>query len=46
VLSRITPLLAPGGLIYAGHSESFTHASDVVRPGGRTIYRAANGAAP
>ena len=46
VLSRITPLLAPGGLIYAGHSESFTHASDVVRPCGRTIYRAASGAAP
>lgn len=40
VLGRIAPLLASGGLIYAGHSESFTHAQDVVWPCGRTIYRA------
>lgn len=41
VLRRIAPLLAPDGVIYAGHSESFGHAADVVTPCGRTTYRAA-----
>lgn len=41
VLERIAPLLAPAGRLYAGHSESFQHALDVVTPCGRTIYRAA-----
>ncbi len=40
VLRRIAPLLAPGGRFYAGHSESFAHALDLVQPCGRTIYRA------
>jgi chemotaxis protein methyltransferase CheR len=40
VLQQIAPLLAPTGRLYAGHSESFSHAADVVRPCGRTIYRA------
>lgn len=40
VLARIAPLLAPGGLMFAGHSESFTHALDVVTPSGQTTYRA------
>lgn len=40
VLSRIAPLLAAEGRLYAGHSESFSHAPDVVQPCGRTIYRA------
>ncbi len=40
VLARIAPLLAPGGVLYAGHSESFTHALDVVTSCGRTTYRA------
>jgi chemotaxis protein methyltransferase CheR len=43
VLSRMAPLLAPGGLLFAGHSESFGHAQDLVVPCGRTIYRAAPG---
>lgn len=42
VLSRIAPLLAPGGLMFAGHSESFTHAQDLVTSCGRTTYRATN----
>lgn len=42
VLSRMTPLLAPGGLLFAGHSESFAHAQDLVVPCGRTVYRAAS----
>jgi len=41
VLGRIVPLLAPGGLLYAGHSETFTHAADLVVPCGQTTYRAA-----
>ena len=49
VLQRIVPLMAPGGVLFAGHSESFTHAHDIVEPCGRTTYRAAGrtrGAAP
>ena len=42
VLQRIAPLLAPDGRLYAGHSESFNHASDLVVPCGRTIYRPAS----
>ncbi|MBW3550301.1 MAG: chemotaxis protein CheR [Proteobacteria bacterium] len=45
VLRRIAPLLGPEGLLFAGHSESFTHAHDLVVPCGRTTYRAA-GAVP
>jgi chemotaxis protein methyltransferase CheR len=41
VLLRIVPLLAPGGILFTGHSESFNHALDVVLPCGRTMYRAA-----
>ncbi len=44
VLGRIAPLLAPGGLLFAGHSESFGHAQDLVVPCGRTTYRAASSA--
>jgi len=41
VLRRITTTMAPDGLLFAGHSESFSHAQDVVASCGRTIYRAA-----
>jgi chemotaxis protein methyltransferase CheR len=41
VLRRIAPLLGPNGVLYAGHSESFGHAADLVTPCGRTTYRAA-----
>jgi chemotaxis protein methyltransferase CheR len=41
VLQQIAPLLAPGGQLYAGHSECFHHAQDLVTPHGRTVYRAA-----
>ena len=46
VLQRIVPLLAPEGRFYAGHSESFHHALDLVTPCGRTIYRAATPGTP
>ena len=38
VLERMTPLLAPDGLLFAGHSESFLHANYLLRPCGRTVY--------
>lgn len=38
ILSRIMPLLAHDGLFFAGHSESFFHAADLLRPLGRTVY--------
>lgn len=41
VLTRIVPLLADDGLLFAGHSESFFHAADLVRSCGRTVYRRA-----
>lgn len=38
VLERMVPLLTADGLLFAGHSESFLHAADLVRPCGRTVY--------
>lgn len=38
ILRRFAPLLRPDGQLYAGHSESFAHAADVVRSRGRTVY--------
>lgn len=44
ILSRIVPLLARDGLFFAGHSESFFHATDLLVSCGRTVYRRAPGA--
>ena len=38
ILSRFAPLLGPNGLLFAGHSESFNHASKLFRLRGTTIY--------
>jgi chemotaxis protein methyltransferase CheR len=38
LLRRMAPLLRDDGLFFAGHSESFFHAADVVRACGRTVY--------
>ncbi|MBI4986897.1 MAG: chemotaxis protein CheR [Rhodocyclales bacterium] len=38
ILKKFVPLLRPDGLFFAGHSESFLHASDLVRSLGRTVY--------
>jgi chemotaxis protein methyltransferase CheR len=38
ILARFAPLLAPGGLLFAGHSESFQHANKIFRLRGKTIY--------
>jgi chemotaxis protein methyltransferase CheR len=39
VLQRIARVLAPDGLLFAGHSESFLHAADLFKPVGKTVYR-------
>ena len=38
ILGRIMPLLARDGLFFAGHSESFFHAADLLQSRGRTVY--------
>ena len=43
VLERVADRLAPGGLYFAGHSESLLHAADLFEPCGRTVYRLARG---
>lgn len=44
VLARFKPLLRQDGLMFAGHSESFTHATDLFRSLGRTVYERADAA--
>jgi chemotaxis protein methyltransferase CheR len=39
ILRKMVPLLAGDGLFFAGHSESFFHAGDLIKPVGRTVYR-------
>lgn len=39
LLARLMPLLSDDGRLFAGHSESFFHAADLVRSCGRTVYR-------
>jgi len=43
VLERFAPLLRADGLLFVGHSEVLTHAADLYRPCGRTVYRLAAG---
>jgi len=38
ILKRFVPLLRLEGRLYAGHSESFMHAADLLRSIGRTVY--------
>ncbi len=45
ILERQMPLLASDGLFFAGHSESFLHCADLMRPCGRTVYRRTGAAA-
>jgi chemotaxis protein methyltransferase CheR len=42
ILKKFVPLLHPDGLLYAGHSESFLHATDLFRSLGRTVYERAD----
>jgi len=41
ILSRMVPMLEANGLFYAGHSESYFHATHLIQPIGRTVYRLA-----
>lgn len=38
ILERFAPLLKPGGLMFAGHSENFTYLTKVLRLQGQTVY--------
>ena len=38
ILQKLAPLLHPHGLLFAGHSECFVHAADIVRLRGKTVY--------
>lgn len=43
ILKRFVPLLRSEGLMFAGHSESFSHAVDLFRNLGRTVYGRVDG---
>ncbi|WDD95976.1 chemotaxis protein CheR [Burkholderia sp. FERM BP-3421] len=44
VLSRFEPLVKPGGLLFAGHSENFTYVTQAFRLRGQTVYELARDA--
>jgi chemotaxis protein methyltransferase CheR len=39
LLEKFVQVLQPDGLFFAGHSESFAHAGDLIAPVGKTVYR-------
>jgi chemotaxis protein methyltransferase CheR len=41
ILERFVPLMRPDALLFAGHSESFQHAGDLLRLRGKTVYEVA-----
>lgn len=41
ILERFVPLMKPGGLLFAGHSENFTYISRDFRLRGQTVYECA-----
>jgi len=42
ILKKFVPLLAPDGLLFAGHSESFQHAIDLFKLREKTVYELAD----
>ena len=38
ILQRFAPLMKPHGLLFAGHSENFSFAADILRLKGQTVY--------
>lgn len=42
ILSRFAPMMQRDGLMFAGHSESFLHASDLFKSLGKTVYALAS----
>ncbi len=45
ILERMAPLLKPGGLLFAGHSENFTYVTRAFRLKGQTVYERVAGPA-
>jgi len=43
ILQRMAPLLRPGGLLFAGHSENFTYLTQAYRLKGQTVYERVSG---
>jgi chemotaxis protein methyltransferase CheR len=41
ILERFVPLLKPGGLLFAGHSENFTYLTRSLHLQGQTVYSVA-----
>ncbi len=41
ILKKFAPLLHPDGLLFAGHSESFYHAGEILKLRGNTVYELA-----
>ena len=41
ILEKFLPLMSVDGLLFAGHSESFHHATDLVKSRGKTVYELA-----
>ncbi|CAM5790055.1 CheR family methyltransferase [Castellaniella caeni] len=41
ILERFVPLLKPGGLMFAGHSENFTYLTKALKLQGQTVYTVA-----
>ncbi len=46
VLTRFEPLLKPGGLLFAGHSENFSYVTQAFRLRGQTVYERTRDASP
>ena len=46
ILKKFVPTLRQDGLFFAGHSESFLHAGDLMRSLGRTVYERADRVGP
>jgi chemotaxis protein methyltransferase CheR len=46
ILKKFAPLLHADGLLFAGHSESFSHAADLFRPLGKTVYELTHKVSP
>jgi len=38
IIEKFVPLMAPHSLLFAGHSESFFHCTDLIRSRGQTVY--------
>ncbi len=46
ILEKFVPYLAPDGLLFTGHSESFHHAANLFKLRGKTVYTVAKEAMP